>query len=87
MSTTWNLYKQCVEPVRVFDDALQWVFSILEMSDGRRHCQALTQLEVLYFVGWMPFCTCEELNEYRVEHLELELEPFPPHNFGVSKHA
>ena len=49
--TTWNLDKQCVELARVSDEALQWVFSILEMPDGRRHCQALTQLEVLHFVS------------------------------------
>ena len=81
--TTWNLNKQCVEPIRVSDDALQWVFNILEMPDGRRHCQALTQSEVLHFVSWLPYPTREQF--YRVEHSELE--PFPPYDFGVFGHA
>ena len=79
MPTTWNLNKQCVEVFVVSDDALQWVLSIPEMPDGRRHCQALTQSEVLHFVGWWPF------RQYRAEHPDVEL--FPPYSFETSKHA
>ena len=61
--TTWNLNKQCVKSVRVSDDTLQWVLSILEMSGGKRQCQALTQSNVLHFVGWLPFRTCEKFDE------------------------
>ena len=78
--TTWNLDKQCVEPARVSDEALQRVFNILEMSDGRRHCQALTQSKVPHFVGWLPYGTHEEFDKYRAEHPDLE--PFLPYNFG-----
>ena len=46
--------------VRGANNALQRVLSILEMSGGRKNCQALTQSEVLNFVGWFPFCTHEE---------------------------
>ena len=51
MPTTWNLNKQCVEAFGVMDDALQRVLSVSEMLDGRRNCQALTQFEVLNFMG------------------------------------
>ena len=64
VSTTWNLGKQCVEPARVSDEGLQCLFRILEMPEGRRHCQALTQLEVLHFVGWLPYRTSKEFDEY-----------------------
>ena len=77
--------RQAVRRARVLDDALQRVFNILEMSDERRHCQTLTQLEVLHFVGWLPYRTREEFNEYRAEHPDLE--PFLPYNFGVLGHA
>ena len=50
--TTWNLNKQDVEAFEVMDDTLQWVLSIPEMLGGRRNCQALTQSEVLHFMGW-----------------------------------
>ena len=49
--TTWNLNKQCVKAFAVTDDALQRVLSVLEMPDGRRNYQALTQYEVLHFMG------------------------------------
>ena len=62
MPTTWNLNKQFVEPVMVSDNALQWIFSILEMPGGSKHYQALTQSEVLHFVGWMPFYTLDEFD-------------------------
>ena len=32
-------------------------------------------------MGWLPYHTHEEFNEYRVEHLDLE--PFLPYDFGV----
>ena len=76
--TAWNLSKQCVEPDRVSDDALQQVFNILEMPDGR----SATQSEVLHFVGWLPYRTRDQFDEYRAEHPQLE--PFPPYDFGVS---
>ena len=85
MLTTWNLGKQCVEPVRVSDDAFQRVLGILEMPEGRRHCQALTQSEVLHFMGWLPYRTRKEFDEYRTEHPDLE--SFPPYYFRVSRHA
>ena len=37
----------------------------------KENCQTLTQSEVLDFVGWSPFCTCEEFDQYRLEHPEL----------------
>ena len=55
------------------------------MSDGKRHCQALTQSEVLHFVGWMPFCIREEFDQYRTDHPKLEL--FPPYDFRTSEYA
>ena len=82
--TIWNLGKQCVEPARVSDEGLQWIFGILEMPEGRWHCQALTQSKVLHFVGWLPYYTRQEFDEYRTEHPDME--PFPPYNFGVPKH-
>ena len=62
MLTTWNLYKQCVEAFAVSDDALQRVLNIPVMLGRRRHYEALTQLEVLHFIGWWPFHTCEEFD-------------------------
>ena len=85
MPTTWNLDKQCIELVRVSDDTLQRVLGILEMPNGRIHYQALTQLEVLHFVGWLPYRTREEFDEYRAEHPDLE--SFPPYDFGVFGHT
>ena len=81
MLTTWNLGKQFINWARVSDESLQRGFSILEIPDGRRHCQALTQSEVLHFVGWPPYRTREEFDEYRAENPDLE--PFPPYSFGV----
>ena len=46
----------------VSDNALQRIFSILEMPGGSKHYQALTQSEVLHFVGWMPFYTLDEFD-------------------------
>ena len=85
MPTTWNLNKQCNEAFAVSDDALQWVLIILEISDGMRHYQALTQSEVLHFVGWWPFRTCEDFDQYCVKHPELE--SFLLYSFGTSEHA
>ena len=85
MPITWNLGKQCVEPARVSDEVLERVFSIIEMLDGRRHCQALTQSEVLHFVGWLPYRTNEEFDKYRFEHPDLE--SFQPYNFGVPRNV
>ena len=79
LATSWNLGKECVEQARVGDDGLQRIFSTLEMPGGRRQCQALTQSEVPHFVGWLPYHTSEEFNEYRAEHSDLE--PFMPYNF------
>ena len=79
--TTWNLGKQCVEPTRVSDEGLQRIFSILEMPRGRHQYQALTQSEVLYFIGWLPYRTRKEFDKYRAEHPDLE--PFPPYNVGA----
>ena len=79
--TTWNLGKQYVDRARVSDEALQRVFNILEIPDGRRHCQALTQSEVLHFVSWLPYRTREEFDEYRIDNPNLE--PFLPYSFGV----
>ena len=83
--TTWNLNKQYVEVFAVSDEALQWVLSIPEMSDGRRHCQALTQSKVLHFMGWWHFRMREDFYQYRAEHPELD--PFPPYSFGTFEHA
>ena len=44
--------------------------------------EVLTQSEVLHFVGWLPYLTRDQFDEYRAEHPELE--PFPPYDFGVS---
>ena len=52
MRTIWNLNKKCDEAFVVMDDVLQRVLSILEMSEGSRNYQSLTQSEVLNFVGW-----------------------------------
>ena len=49
------------------------------MPGGRRQCQVLTQPEVLHFVGWLPYCTHEEFNNYHAKHPELE--PFLPSDF------
>ena len=87
MPTTWSLNKQCVEVFEVTDDALQQVLSVSEMLDRRRNCQALTQSEVLHFVGWWPFRTSDEFDQYHADHPDLE--PFPPtdYGFGTSEHT
>ena len=62
------------------DDALQRVLNILEMLGRRKNCQALTQFEVLDFVGWSLFRTPKEFDQYRAEHPELE--PMPPMDYA-----
>ena len=57
------------------------------MSSGRKNCQALTQSEVLDFMGWSPFCTCEEFDKYHTEHPKLELMPLVEHVFKTSDHV
>ena len=86
MPTTWNLNRQCVNPFKVANNALQKALSILEMHGGRKNSQALTQSEVLEFVGWSPFHTCEQFDQYSAKHPELE--PMPPmdHAFRTSEH-
>ena len=51
------------------------------MPGRRRQCQVLTQSEVLHFVGWLPYRTLEEFDNYCAKHSELE--PFPPYDFGA----
>ena len=63
------------------DDALQRVFSILEMLGGRKNIQALTQSEVLDFVGWSPFRKREEFDQHRIEHPKLQLMPTLDHAY------
>ena len=85
--TTRNLNKQCVEAFEVADDVLQRVLNVPKMPSRRRNYQALTQIEVIHFVGWWPFRSCDKFNQYRIEHPDLE--PFPPtdYGFGTTKHA
>ena len=61
------------------------IFGILEMPEGRRQCQALTQSDVLHFVGWLPYCTREKFDKYRTEHPDLE--PFLPYDFAARGHT
>ena len=83
--TTWNLGKQCVDPVRVSDEALKHIYGVLGMPDGGRQGQVLIQSEVLNFTRWLPYHTREEFDNYRTEHPELE--PFLPYNFGAPGQA
>ena len=62
------------------DEALQGIYGVLGMLEVRRQGHALTQLEVLHFAGWLPYCTREEFDNYRAEHPELV--PFPLYDFG-----
>ena len=80
--TTWNLGKQSIEPAKVSDEGLQQIFGLLEMPVGKRQCQVLTLSEVLHFVGWLPYRTREEFDQYRAEHPKLE--PFLPYDFKAS---
>ena len=56
------------------------MLNILEMSGERMNCLALTQSEVLNFVGWFPFCMREDFDQYYAEHPKLE--PFLPTDYG-----
>ena len=68
MPTTWNLGKQCVESAKVSDEGLIRIYEILGMPIEMRQCHALTQSEVLNFMGWLPYRAREVFDEYRVEH-------------------
>ena len=76
--TAWNLSKQCVEP----DRSRMMLFSRCSTFLKCQMEEVLTQSEVLHFVGWLPYLTRDQFDEYRAEHPELE--PFPPYDFGVS---
>ena len=80
--TTWNLGKQCAKPATMPDEGYACIQGILAMPKGRRNGHALTTSEVLDFIGWLPYRSREEFDEYHAEHPELE--PFPPYNFGAS---
>ena len=36
-------------------------------------------------IGWWPFCTSDEFDQYRAKHPKLEL--LPPYDFGALEHA
>ena len=57
------------------------------MLGRRKNYQALTQSEVLNFVGWSPFYMRKEFDEYCTEHSELE--PMLPmdHVFRTFEHV